>query len=188
MLPTSEREWVLLFVDDGHPTWNPGNDFVQRIPVENRDSMMQRTVEICRSFEFGDFNDSSKIEMNQRWLNPQELFINMLAWSTIEWNTPHLLTSIECVLQANNIPSDSLSCLHEEDRSHLTRRLAEIAKNSIIDGNDANSGLRVGLIEWLQDWSGSESDELVELVRETRLLCGAAPYAEEDVDWVAEGF
>ena len=188
MRSTIEREWCLLFVNDGRPTWNPGNTLVERIPVQNRDDMLQRASEICTNIQFGEFDASCKIELNRRWHNTQEYFINYVAWSSVGWTCPHLLTSIESVLQANDLLDDSLSCLDEDDHNRLTQCLAEIAQRAIFDGYDGSSELRLGLIEWLQQWSGSESDELAELVRETRVMRGASPYVEEDVDWVTEGF
>jgi len=188
MTLTIEREWCLLLVNNGRPIWNTGNPLVARIPVQDRNYIMERASEIGTNLEFGDFNDSCKIEMNQRWVCPKEYFTNYLAWSCIRWNCPHLLISIASVLQANNISGDSLSCLDEDDRSNLSQCLAGKAQSAIIDGYDGSLELRLGLIEWLQQWSGSESDELAELVRETRVMRGVSPYLEEEVDWVKEGF
>jgi hypothetical protein len=188
MISTIEREWCLLLVEDEQPIWNPGNALTGRIPAQDRDYIIERASEICTTLEFSDFNDSCKIEMNQRWVCPKEYSINFLAWSCIKCRCPELLISIASVLQANNIPDDSLSCLDEDDFSRLTKRLVEIATSAIIDGNDKREALRLGLIEWLQQWSGSESDELVELVRETRVMRGVFPYLEEGVDWAKQGF
>jgi len=117
MLSTIERQWVLLFVEDGCPAWNPGNPLVGQIPDQSRDFILERASKLCGTSEDVELSVWEEFTMNGRWLNPAENIINCLAITYIGIRFPHVLASIEGVLRDCRLPADSLTCLDGDDFS-----------------------------------------------------------------------
>lgn len=109
-----------------------------------------------------------------------------ISHATVE--VPHWWGIVESLLHSFGLPSNSLNCLDEDDRTSLCRRLTEARW---IDGEsdpDHSEAIKSALVGWLRDWSESDEIELRGLVGVVRKMRGAASVGDVVVDWVREGF
>ena len=124
----------------------------------------------------------------ERTLGFEEVEENVLN-SWLEQYSELLWATVDSELESAGLGRGALACLDDEDQCSLASFLASAAIFSLRNCEDVRETLRVKLVEWLQDWTETNEDNLAVLVRLARSICPLRQRGEEEsVNWSNEGF
>jgi hypothetical protein len=109
--------------------------------------------------------------------------------SWLEQYSDLLWATVERELEWAGLRRGRLACLDDDDQGDLVSVLANAAILSLRNGGeDLRETLRDELVEWLQDWTETDEDNLAILVELAQSMCGAEEATTGSDDWCRDGF
>lgn len=166
---------------------NEEHVLVRRLTPDQRAELVAKVKEVETHMRYieVDWVDPSELEA-QRWRSPLEKCVNLSAWGTVESHPEWIDADAEAVLASQGLPSSALACLDEDDQYRLGVTLAKAAVAAFKNGWDVIERLRETLMEWLQDWTETDEEDLQALVVLAKSMSG---HKEQKAgNWVTEGF
>jgi hypothetical protein len=183
---TDERPWCICISDDKGVRMSETHPVTARLGADERENVLRAGHGIASILGTDWHEDTSEYE-RRRWNSPWEMLLNAHAWNQIRQSFPEALGGdVADALEAANLPRSALRSLDAYDTVCLRNALADAALSAYRTGCDVVDAVQQKLIEWLQDWTEADTDDLAELVRLVRRMtctdcdrCG--------VNWIGEG-
>lgn len=183
-----ERPWCLCDVGDDGLRLNYGHPLIWHLLDDMREELVTDVAEFMDSMACveQEWIDSSDAEA-KRWQSPLEFLVNNWAWGWMERHPEWMEATVDAVLSSAGLAPQGLAYLDEGDHYNLASSLAAAATQALRNGWDARESLRERLVEWLQDWTETDEENLATLMGLAQSM-SPSRHQEEAVNWDEEGF
>jgi hypothetical protein len=167
---------------------NYGHPLVNHLSGDRREELVTDVAEFmdCMACVEQEWMDSSDPE-TKRWQSPLEFLVNNWAWGWMERHPEWMEATVDAVLVSAGLAPQGLECLDQADQYSLVSSLAAAATQALRSGWDVREGLRERLVEWLQDWTDTDEENLATLLGLAQSM-SPTRHQEEVTTWDQEGF
>jgi hypothetical protein len=186
------RPWCMCNVTEHGIELNENHPVIQSLSEDERAILLAETIEYREAIGYIDYDWADPLSAEaQQWRTAMEYLVNSWLRGWLRQHSDWLWATIDDVLVSAGLPREALACLDDDDQVSIESLLASVAMFSLGNGTDVEQAIQDELVEWLQDWTESDEDNLAVLVEMAQSMCPSR--AEDQLailcdDWHREGF
>jgi hypothetical protein len=171
---------------------NENHPVIQSLSEDERAILLAETIEYREAIGYIDYDWADPLSAEaQQWRTAMEYLVNSWLREWLRQHSDWLWATIDDVLVSAGLPREALDCLDDDDQVSIESLLASVAMFSLGNGTDVKQALQDELVEWLQDWTETDEDNLALLVELAQSMCPSRAEDQPAIlcdDWHKEGF